>query len=152
MTANTPVKYFLGNPLLPAGKLIDRLINAVIVAVGTGGQIFYMLFGIFCASFAVYAHLIFFDHAGMRKWPAGRRVSEMAGGSAVNLFNIFVRKIFYTKMAFAAADFSMNGLIIKLLIYKKEMLLSFFINSSQTGILMAQEAVFLVNSKRLTRQ
>ena len=150
MAANTPVKYFLGNPLLPAGKLIDRLINAVIMAVGTGGQIFYVLFGIFRGSFAVYADLIFFDHAGMGKWPAGRWVSEMAGGSAVHFFNIFVGKIIYTKVAFAAADFSMNGLIIKLLIYIKEMLLSFFINSSQAGILMAQKTVFLINGKRLT--
>ena len=150
MTADTPVKYFLGNPLLPAGKLIDRLINAVIMAVGTGGQIFYVLFGIFRGSFAVYADLIFFDHAGMGKWPAGRWVSEMAGGSAVHFFNIFVGKFFYAQVAFAAADFSMNGLIIKLLIYKKEMLLSFFINSSQAGILMAQKTVFLINGKRLT--
>jgi hypothetical protein len=122
------------------------------MAVGTGGQIFYVLFGVFCSTFAVYAHLIFFDHAGMRKRSAGCRVSEMAGGSAVNFFDIFVGKTLYTKMAFAAAYFSMDGLVIKLLIYVIEMLLSLFINPAKTGILMAQEAVFLVNSQCLTTE
>jgi hypothetical protein len=150
MAANTPVKYFLGNPLLSAGKLVDWLVDAVVMTVGTGGQIFYVLFGIFRGSFAVYADLIFFDHAGMGKWPAGRWVSEMAGGSAVHFFNIFMGEFFYAQVAFAAADFPMDGLIIKLLIYIKEMLLSFFINSSQAGILMAQKTVFLINGKRLT--
>jgi hypothetical protein len=51
-------------------------------------------------------------------------------------------------MALSTADSSMDGLIIKVLIYIIQMLLSCFINPSQTGILMAQEAVFLVNSKR----
>ena len=150
MTANTPVKYFLGNPLLSAGKLVDWLVDAVVMTVGTGGQIFYVLFGIFCASFTVYAHLIFFDHAGMGKWPAGRGISEMAGGCAVHLFNLSMGEFFYAKVAFATADFPVDGLIIKLLIYIKEMLLSFFINSSQAGILMAQKTVFLINGKRLT--
>jgi hypothetical protein len=152
MAANTPVKYFLGNPLLSAGKLVDWLVDAVVMTVGTGGQIFYVLFGIFRGSFAVYADLIFFDHARMGKWPAGRGISEMAGGCTVHLFNLSMGELFYAKVAFATADFPMDGLIIKLLVYIKEMLLSYFINSSQTGVPMAQKTVFLINSKRRTSE
>ena len=57
-----------------------------------------------------------------------------------------MRKFINSGMAFPAADFSVNGLFVQGFVDIIDVLLSGLINSSQSGILMTQEAVLLVNS------
>jgi hypothetical protein len=146
VAADTPGQGFPGQGFASAPHAFRGGVHAIRVTVFAGGQILGIRFGIFGRPGPMDAGLKFFDHVDVGKLLIGGRFFYMAFGGTINLLDIRVRNFIETDMTILAFQFAMNGSGKFFAIDIKNPFDAALIESSHTGIAMAQQTVFRIRN------
>jgi len=122
----------------------QRAVHAIGVAIFAGGQILGKRFGLFSGSGSMHTGLEFLNHVDVGKFLIGGGLLYMACGGTINLFDIGVRYLIEADMTIFTLQFAVNGSGKFFIIDIKNPFGPAFVIPSDTGIAMAQQAIFRV--------